>query len=236
MIERPATTTVPDQVSAHRAPDAIRAQLLATEHWSLLATRSQTWSEVMNRIAIHLTVTSASLVVLALVVQANGYGTPFDVMSIGLASTVLVLGTLTLMRVHNASADDSMLVVGMNRLRAGYLDLDPGLADYLITSWNDDEAGLMRTYTMGKRRSMVSHVAASTSFFMMMVNAIVAGTLGALIAYVAGAPIPVTAVTGTLAAALYMGTWLFIASRTFTDDFGSRFPTGEGRPHRSAEL
>jgi hypothetical protein len=227
VIERPATQRpVPDPVSAQRAPDAIRAQLLATEHWSLLATRSQTWSEVMNRIAIHLTVTSASLVVLALVVQSNGYGTPFDVMSIGLASTVLVLGTLTLMRVHNASADDSMLVIGMNRLRAGYLELDPGLADYLVTSWNDDEAGLMRTYTMGKRRSKVSHIVASTSFFVMMVNTIVAGTLGALIAYVAGASIPITAVTGTLAAVLYTGAWLFIASRTFTDNFGSRFPTG----------
>ncbi len=31
-------------------PASVRAQLLATEHWSLLATRSQTWSEVMSRI------------------------------------------------------------------------------------------------------------------------------------------------------------------------------------------
>jgi hypothetical protein len=52
-------------------PPAVRAQILATEHWSLLATRSQTWAEVMSRISIHLTVTSASLVVLALVTQAS---------------------------------------------------------------------------------------------------------------------------------------------------------------------
>jgi hypothetical protein len=44
---------------------SVRAQILATEHWSLLATRSMTWSEVMSRIVIHLTVLSASLVVLA---------------------------------------------------------------------------------------------------------------------------------------------------------------------------
>ena len=60
--DRPVTD-VPDAV-----PAGVRAQLLATEHWSLLATRGTTWSEVMSRITIHLTVSSASLVVLALVV------------------------------------------------------------------------------------------------------------------------------------------------------------------------
>ncbi len=51
----------------------MRAQLLAAEHASLLATRSQTWSEVMSRIMAQFTFTSAVLVVLALVVQ-NGHG------------------------------------------------------------------------------------------------------------------------------------------------------------------
>ena len=53
-------------------PASVRAQLLATEHWSLLATRSQTWSEVMSRIMAQFTFTSAVLVVLALVVQNDG--------------------------------------------------------------------------------------------------------------------------------------------------------------------
>lgn len=76
-------------------PLAVRAQLLATEHWSLLATRSTTWSEVMSRISIHLTVSSAALVLLALVAQASGFGTAFTVLSIGLTAAILVLGTLT---------------------------------------------------------------------------------------------------------------------------------------------
>ena len=50
-------------------PPSVRAQLLATEHWNLLATRSQTWNEVMSRIMGQFTFTSAVLVVLALVVQ-----------------------------------------------------------------------------------------------------------------------------------------------------------------------
>ena len=33
-------------------PTALRAQLLATEHWSLLATRSTTQSEILSRITM----------------------------------------------------------------------------------------------------------------------------------------------------------------------------------------
>jgi hypothetical protein len=172
----------PPQAVGSPLPDAVRAQLLATEHWSLLGTRSMTWSEVMGRISIHLTVASASLVVLALVAQSSGFGTAFDVLSIGLASAMLVLGTLTNMRVHNATMDDAQLVLGMNRIRAAYLRIDPSLGEYFVTSAHDDEAGLMHTYTMGVERSRVSHILASTTFFMYVVNAIVAGTLGALIA------------------------------------------------------
>ena len=37
------------QPTPEPVPPAVRAQLLATEHWSLLATRSQTWNEVLAR-------------------------------------------------------------------------------------------------------------------------------------------------------------------------------------------
>ena len=156
----------PLSLTKPEAAPAIRAQLLATEHWSLLATRGMTWSEVMSRISIHLTVLSASLVVLALVAQASGFGTPFMVLSIGLASAVLVLGTLTGIRVANASLDDHGLVIGLNRLRAAYLAMDPSLADYLVTSAHDDRAGVMHTYTIGHYRHPVSHIVGSTNMFM----------------------------------------------------------------------
>jgi len=211
-------------------PPAVRAQFLATEHWSLLATRGMTWSEVMSRISIHLTVASASLVVLALVTQASGFGTAFRVLSIGLTSTVLVLGTLTGIRVHNASEDDTAMLIGMNRLRAAYLEMDPTLARYLVTSWNDDVAGVMRTYTMGHDRHMLSHVLGSTSMFMHITNAIVAGTLGALIADASGGEPAAVAVTGSIVGLAYLGATLELGRRTFgrqrTD---ARFPTSTGQ-------
>ena len=45
-----ADSGAPHGVTPPQPPVAVRAQILATEHWSLLATRSMTWSEVMSRI------------------------------------------------------------------------------------------------------------------------------------------------------------------------------------------
>jgi hypothetical protein len=112
------TLTKESAAESPQVAASVRAQLLATEHWSLLAARGLTWSEVMGRITVHLTVSSASLVVLALVTQASGFGSAFHVLSIGLTSAILVLGTLTGLRVHSASREDAALIVGMNRLRA----------------------------------------------------------------------------------------------------------------------
>lgn len=213
----PVTTAVPD------APPAVRAQLLATEHWSLLATRSMTWSEVMSRISAHLTVASASLVVLALVAQVAGFGPAFRILSIGLTSAILVIGQMTGVRVWNASEEDASLVRGMNRLRAAYVEIDPAMSRYLVTSWHDDAAGVMSTYTVGNPRRYLSHVAGGTAMFMNVVNTIVAGTLAALIAHAAGARPAAISVIGLFAAAVY----LFVIIRFGWRRFG-RMRTREG--------
>jgi hypothetical protein len=209
-----------------QVPAGVKAQILATEHWSLLATRSMTWSEIMSRITIHLTVASASLVVLALFAQSSGFGNTFRVMAIGLSAGVLVMGTLTQARVVNASVDDSSVIIGMNRLRAAYLEIDPSLEPYFVTSAHDDQQGLMDTYLMGWPRTTFSHVLASTSIFMTVFNAIVAGALGALVASAAGAGPALVAVVGTVVGIGFVAIELEIGRRTFgTLRQPSRFPT-----------
>lgn len=225
MSERPAP--VPSHLIG--AQPSVRAQILATEHWSLLATRSMTWAEVMSRIVIQLTVMSAALVVLALIVQASGFGTAFKVLSIALAAAVLILGTLTGVRVHNASADDAAMLVGMNRLRAAYIGLDPGIESYLVTSRHDDQAGIMSSYFMGARRSTVSHITGSTSMFVNVVNSIVAGTLGSLITYAAGASAWLISVVGALGCLGYLGAAVTVGERSFRLlNSDVRFPSPPG--------
>jgi hypothetical protein len=199
------------------ASPAIAAQLLATEHWSLLATRGTMWAEVMSRITIHLTVASGSLVILALVAQGGGFGSHFQVLSIGLTCVVLVLGTLTSIRVHLASDEDAGLILGMNRLRSAYVDLVPGMEPYLVASTRTDRQGLIATYAMGGTRPPALHVVGSTAFFLTTVNSFVSGTLGALVASAAGASLPVIVVVGVLCGAAYYAAFLYIGYRTFSN-------------------
>jgi len=67
MPERPMPPSVPPP----GVPDAVRVQILATEHWSLLAARNITYSAIFSRTSIFLTVVSAAVVALALVAQAQ---------------------------------------------------------------------------------------------------------------------------------------------------------------------
>ena len=50
------------------------AQILATEHWSLLAARTLIWNEAMSRANVFLTVLSAAIIALALLADATGFG------------------------------------------------------------------------------------------------------------------------------------------------------------------
>jgi hypothetical protein len=131
--------------------------------------------------------------------------------------------------VSNASADDAAMLVGMNRLRSAYIALDPEVEQYLVTSRYDDAAGLMASYLMGTRRSTFSHVMGSTAMFINVVNAIVAGTLGALIAEAAGASAWLIAIIGTLSGLSFIGGTLVVAQRHFgRDTHEIRFPTPKG--------
>jgi hypothetical protein len=53
-------------------PDAVA--IVATEHWSLIGSRSLLWNEAMSRTAIFLSVLSAAIVALALLANATGLG------------------------------------------------------------------------------------------------------------------------------------------------------------------
>ena len=176
-------------------PPALRAQLLATEHWSLLASRSTTQSEVLTRIAMFLTLTSAGLLSLALMGQATKFTGVFPGFAIAVLAIVLLVGILTQLRVANTNMEDLAYVLAMNRLRGAYLELDPGLAPYLLTSRFDDRAGAGQTYYFHGRPAM-SQLAASSLVFIVAVNSTLLGLLVSAVAGILGAGIGVMSVTG----------------------------------------
>jgi hypothetical protein len=170
------------------APLAVRAQLLATEHWSLLATRSTAQSELLSRITTFLMLVSSSIVGLALVGQFTRFDSRFITFALVLVAMLVVIGTLTQMRVGNASIEDLAHVIGMNRLRAGYLELDPGVDRYFVTSAHDDNDGVWQTYNHLIGPNQMLNVLASSGTFITFVTAGLAGAWTALVAVALGAP------------------------------------------------
>ena len=194
---------------------SLRAQLLATEHWSLLASRSTTQNEVLVRIAIYLTLVSASVVSLALIGQATDFDGRFDAFTIVLFSILLLVGTLTLFRVLNGGEEDLAYVIGMNRIRAGYAELDSGIERYFVTSTHDDQRGITQTYTYFSQSSPIVQPLASSGMFILVVAALVAGTLAGLVANAADGSGAVIAIASAIVGASYFAVCMSHFTRRF---------------------
>ncbi len=178
---------------------SLRAQILATEHWSLLATRSMTWNEIFSRTGTFLTVLSATVVALSLVAQATGFGDSFRVFALLVLPVVLLVGLATYIRLLEADIEDAWLVVGMNRLRHAYLELAPDLDPYFVTSQNDDELGVLQTYSF-RTDVGVSHLLAGSPVIIGIVDTVVTGVIAVIICQALGAAVELQIAVGLLVA------------------------------------
>ena len=184
-------------------PAALRAQILATEHWSLLASRTTTQNEVLARISMFLTFVSATLVSLALFGQATSFGPTFPMLAVVLLSVALVVGVLTQLRVINTATEDLMYVIAMNRLRAAYAELAPGVEKWFMSSMNDDQPGSERTYFFLRPGRGSSVVLGSSMMFIIVVNSALSGLLAATIVFLAAGAFTVALVIGCAVAVVY---------------------------------
>ena len=192
---------------------AVRAQLLATEHWSLLASRSTAQSEVLTRITIHLTLVSAGLVTLGLLGQAMPAGR-LPVAEIGVLAFLVVVGLMTQVRVGSVADQDMQYVIAMNRLRAAYVDLDPGVERYFLAASHDDEAGMRRTYSFILVEG-ASHVFGSSFMLVFTVNGLLLGLLGASIAAATGGVGVLATVVGVVLGFAFVGGSLLVGIRHY---------------------
>jgi hypothetical protein len=128
-------------------PDAL--QILTTEHWSLLAGRSLVYTEAMSRTSIFVAALSGAVVALALVAQADDFGSGFVAFSLVLLPVVYFLGFVTIVRLAQVNLENARWVQGMNRIRNAYLQLAPELEPYFVTSKYDDDAGVLESAVPG---------------------------------------------------------------------------------------
>ena len=178
--------------SGKDAAASTRLQILATEHWSLLATRSLTYTESLSRVTIFLTILSGAMIALALVAQVSRFGPAFIAIAIPLLSVVVFTGVSTIGRLMQLNGDDFRWVIGMNRLRHAYLELHPELEPYFTAGHSDDLAGALQTIgypTISRRRvGSLLHTLLVLPGMLSVIVASVVGAIGALAALAVGLP------------------------------------------------
>ena len=159
------------------------AAFLATEHWSLLAARSLIWNEAMSRATVFLTVLSASIIALALLADATGFGERTTTLALVLLPIVFLLGIAAYTRLVQINTEEFQLVLAMNRIRHAYLELEPGLERYFTTGHHDDERGVIASYMLEgiNRKWLAAHFLVNTPTIVATVDAAVAAAIVALL-------------------------------------------------------
>jgi hypothetical protein len=225
--EAEAATPAPSPAGNHPfGPDA--AQILATEHWSLLASRSLVWNEAMSRATVFLSVLSAATIALALLADATGFGPQTTTLALVLLPVVLLLGIAAHSRLVEINREEVELMLAMNRLRHAYLRIAPALEPYLTTGHHDDEQGLAASYLAGGRR-----LRRSGQFLVNMptiVATVDAALAAAIVVLVVRAAEGATTVAVAAGAVAFLVVWaaLFLLQRRAMDPLHrttSRFPT-----------
>jgi small basic protein len=207
-------------------------QILATEHWSLLATRALTYQESLGRVNMFLAILSGAVIALALIAQADRFGRTFIAVAIFMLTVVFFTGVATIRRLLMLNRDDYKWVVGMNRLRHAYLDLHPELEPNFITSHHDDLPGAMQTLGLDPASAptlgTVFHGFVTLPGMVGVIVAAVGGAIAGLGAAGFGAPAYLVLLAGGLAFAVSLGGMLWSGNRSFRR-YGPavepRFPT-----------
>jgi hypothetical protein len=182
-VPPPAVAAASEGVAAgDAARRALRVQMLATEHWSLLATRSLSWSEAFARAGMFLSLLSGAVVALALVAQATSFGEGFVLFALLTLPVVLFVGLATYVRLLEINNEDLVWVLGMIRLRRAYLAHDPELASWFLTGVTEDADGVMRSY--GSRQHEGGgqlHALVTTPTTIAFVDAMLAAVLASIL-------------------------------------------------------
>jgi hypothetical protein len=203
------TSEAASVTSTAERDDAQLLMILTQEHASLLATRSLTWTESFARAALFLSVLSASVIVLGLVGPATGFGPEFVGFALVILPVALFVGVATYVRIDQGNREDISWVVGMNRVRQGYVQIRPTAAPFLMAGTTDDRPGIMRSMGLfADEGYSVGHFFVTIPGMIAVIDAVLAGAIAGIAGSLAGismAGLIAFAVLVGLAFGLYLG-------------------------------
>jgi hypothetical protein len=233
----PPAEPAPVPVPAAGAPAAevnaaMRLQILSTEHWSLLASRSLAWNEAFSRGGMFLATLSGAIVALALVAQATDFGEGFRIFGLIILPVVLFVGVGTNFRMGFSNYHEALCVQGMNRIRAGYLEIAPDLDRFFVMGSTDDERGFQLTQATLPGTPMVVQMLASSPMLISVLNSVLIGAVVALLVLQLGGGTTGAVIGSVIAFIVGMAAFLAYARREisavrarFVPGFPTKAPT-----------
>jgi hypothetical protein len=146
-----------------------------------------------------LTTLSGAIVALGLVGGATGFGAEFSLFALVILPVVLFIGIATWIRLGASNYHEAQCVIGMNRIRAAYLQIAPDLERFFVMSAHDDFRGIgvtMGVQPGGGRWFWIAQMIAGTPTVVLVLNAVLAGAIGAVAALRLGVPPAVVLLLG----------------------------------------
>jgi hypothetical protein len=228
-MQRIEHDTVEDNASRDSELGPNAAAILATEHWSLIASRSLIWNEAMSRATVFLTTLSATIIALALLADATGFGSQTTTLALVLLPIVFLLGIAAYARLVQINTEEFQIVLAMNRLRHAYLQIEPGLERFFTTGHHDDEQGVIATYMLDgpSRRWLIVHFLVNTPTIVATVDSALAAAIVVLLLHVVDASRAAEVAGGIVAFAVVWGVLLRLQLHSLRPlrDVVPRFPT-----------
>ena len=175
---------------------------------------------------------SGSIVALSLIGGIDGFSDTFFIVALVVLPIDLFVGIGTWLRMGASNYHDAIAVAGMNRIRAGYLQIAPDLAPFFVMGVHDDATGIGVTIAVPPGTAPIVHLIAGTPTLVMVLNAILAGAIVAIAAIWmvhAGQFVPI--IVAVIVAAIVLGAEMSSARRKIVRSqraLHAMFPTPPG--------
>jgi hypothetical protein len=211
------STSLPPPDATPEVPLPVRVQMMATEHWSLLASRNLAWTESFTRASMFLSTLSFAVVAMALIGQASGFDEEFRIFALVVLPVVLFLGIATSLRMDSANHHDVQCIIGMNRIRAGYLEIAPDLERFFVMGTTDDFEGIAATMSVFPRRSTILNLVGANPTLLAVLNSVLVAAIVALAGMQLGLEMATSLLVGGAAFLVSVAVWAYMTRHMLTD-------------------
>jgi hypothetical protein len=152
-------------------------QILTTEHFGLMSTRTLGYQEMFGRTTIFVSALSGTVITLALLAQATKFGPEILWYVLVLISILLFIGLGTFVRSVVINFEDARWVAGLSLLHQAYLEIVPGLEPFLVPARDPRTGRQPLGYGARQHLAEVAKSLTTTSSVVATLNSVLAGSL-----------------------------------------------------------